>query len=313
MLRRREWYYMSLKKLIISEITMKKLLLLSVFIWTIGFVYSQEVIDTSYLKCSYIKQVLRDTVARTSIPEEVYILEIGNKSSRFYSFHEAVYDSVMSDPKLSEDRVQSIQLMIEKFNVTGKIDRSGLGLRSGSSQNIYKNYPSGRMTVTEVIPSSHFIYLDSINAQNWIVIDSMKTVLGYECQKAKTHFRGRYWTVWFAPEIPVSDGPWKLMGLPGLIMEAYDKNKHYRYEISGLEYSEAPIIYKENKLFNVGTPLESPLKQQKCTRQQFLKAKWLYDTDPITYINLSTNTQPSKGYVKKERVVLYDFEEIDYK
>ena len=292
---------------------MKKLLFLSVFMLIIGSVYSQKVIDSSFLKCSYTKYTLRDTVARTSNPEEVYVLEIGTKYSRFYSFHRAIYDSIMSNPELSKNRVQSVQLMIEKFNVTGKIDRSGLGFRSGSSQNIYKNYPIGRMTVTEVIPSSHFIYLDSINAQNWVVIDSVKTVLGYECQKATTHFRGRDWVVWFAPEIPVSDGPWKLMGLPGLIMEAYDKNKHYHYEINGLEYSEAPIIYKENKLFNIGTPFESPLKQQKCTRQQFLKAKWFYDTDPIGYINLSTNTQPSKGYTKKERVVLYDFEEMDYK
>lgn len=292
---------------------MKNRLTLMFLLLSCALGYGQKIIDNSILKCSYRKEALRDTVAKRLFPEEVYFLEIGHKYSRFHSFHRAIFDSIMSNPQLNKNSVQSVQLMIEKYKVTGKIDRSGFGQRKGSAQNIYKNYPSGRMTVSEVIPSSHFIYLDSINAQNWVVADSIKIVMGYECQKATTYFRGRNWIAWFAPEIPVSDGPWKLMGLPGLIMEAYDESKHYYYEIIGLEYNKAPIIYKENKLFNVGTPHEGQLKEQKCTRQQFLKAKWLSDTDPITYINLITNTQPSKGYVKKERVVLYEFEETDYK
>ena len=292
---------------------MQKRLILILLLFGYVFANCQEVIDTSFLKCSYRKDALRDTVSKRAFSEEIYLLDIGRKHSRFHSFHRAVFDSIMSNPELSKNRVQSVQLMIEKYNVTGKVDRSGFGQRKGSAQNIYKNYPIGKMTVSEVIPTSHFIYLDSINAQHWDIVDSIKTVLGYECQKATTHFRGRHWVAWFAPEIPVSDGPWKLMGLPGLIMEAYDSSRHYRYEIIGLEYSKAPIIYKENKLFNVGTPHEGVLKEQKCSRYQYLKAKWLSDTDPITYINLITNTQPSKGYVKKERVVLYEFEETDYK
>ena len=46
---------------------------------------------------------------------------------------------------------------------------------------------------------------------------------------ATSDFRGRRWTAWFATDIPVSDGPWKLGGLPGLILEAYDQGDDYRY------------------------------------------------------------------------------------
>ena len=41
-----------------------------------------------------------------------------------------------------------------------------------------------------------------------------------KCNLATTKFRGREWKVWFTEEIPVSLGPWKLGGLPGLILKA---------------------------------------------------------------------------------------------
>lgn len=50
--------------------------------------------------------------------------------------------------------------------------------------------------------------------------DSVQTIIGYECHKAVTKFRGREWAVWYADGIPVSLGPWKLNGLPGIILQA---------------------------------------------------------------------------------------------
>ena len=49
------------------------------------------------------------------------------------------------------------------------------------------------------------------------------------CQKASTTYRGRDYVVWFTPEIPVSHGPWKLRGLPGLIIEASDLTGKYEF------------------------------------------------------------------------------------
>lgn len=42
-------------------------------------------------------------------------------------------------------------------------------------------------------------------------------------------FRGRVHTVWFTNEIPVSFGPWKLNGFPGVILEAQDETKTFMF------------------------------------------------------------------------------------
>lgn len=59
---------------------------------------------------------------------------------------------------------------------------------------------------------------------DWKIIDDYKSILGYECQKARTTFtapNGKTSEIvaWFTTEIPVSSGPYKYAGLPGLILE----------------------------------------------------------------------------------------------
>lgn len=69
------------------------------------------------------------------------------------------------------------------------------------------------------------LYLKEKTPQiNWSIKDSTKNIGNYNVQKATATFRGRDYTAWFTPEIPVPYGPWKLHGLPGLILQAYDRS-----------------------------------------------------------------------------------------
>ena len=83
----------------------------------------------------------------------------------------------------------------------------------------------------------------------WRLHNETKEVIDYKYQKATTHFRGRNWTVWFAPDIPVQDDPWKLWGLPGLILEAQDSAGLYHFAAVGLKNTTtAPItLYKKKR------------------------------------------------------------------
>lgn len=77
---------------------------------------------------------------------------------------------------------------------------------------------------------------------NWNISDSTKNIGNYPVQKATAQFRGRNYTVWFTPDIPLPYGPWKLQGLPGLILEAYDKSGHVNFSATEIDLEEMDSI-----------------------------------------------------------------------
>jgi len=71
---------------------------------------------------------------------------------------------------------------------------------------------------------------------NWTLEQQTKKIGSFTAHKATGKFRGRMYTAWYIVEIPLPYGPWKLQGLPGLIVEAYDEfNEMYLY-FKSLEY-----------------------------------------------------------------------------
>ena len=89
----------------------------------------------------------------------------------------------------------------------------------------------------------------------WIITDETKTVGIFEAVKATTDFRGRNYTAWFAPDLPVGIGPWIFHGLPGLILELYDDDMHVQFYMSSIKIPyelEEPIIPpREGKLLSL--------------------------------------------------------------
>ncbi len=76
------------------------------------------------------------------------------------------------------------------------------------------------------VQGENFLVEEELFPIRWKISNEIKTILGYNCQKATGEFRGRNYIVWFTSDIPVPLGPWKLNGLPGLIIQAEDlKNK----------------------------------------------------------------------------------------
>jgi hypothetical protein len=69
------------------------------------------------------------------------------------------------------------------------------------------------------------------------------TVNGYLCQQATATFRGIEWHVWYTEEIPSSAGPWRLRGLPGLIIKA--ESEVHTFCLAGLRMEASPITAPE--------------------------------------------------------------------
>lgn len=71
---------------------------------------------------------------------------------------------------------------------------------------------------------------------NWKITDEFKDIGEYKCQKATGYFRGRTYTTWFTQQIPIPFGPWKLQGLPGLIIEVKDAKKEIYFRVTKVNF-----------------------------------------------------------------------------
>jgi GLPGLI family protein len=92
------------------------------------------------------------------------------------------------------------------------------------------------------------IVADTLGSQwvEWQMIPGEKReILGFQCKKAVGTFRGRRYVAWYCPEIPVPYGPWKLYGLPGLILEAYDESHQIAFLPEKIELNTAVSIPAE--------------------------------------------------------------------
>ena len=121
----------------------------------------------------------------------------------------------------------------------------------------------GRYTYLNEIVSDKMWYEEGLPQMSWETTGRDTTVCGYACLQAKARVYGRDWTVWFAPEIPVSYGPYVLGGLPGLIMDAEDADGLFHFTAVGLEQDPADAIVE----------LARKDKAVKCTRKKYMELR----------------------------------------
>lgn len=254
--------------------------------------FAQDVLDTAKIKCQYKYTYLSDTIENKT-KEDILLLEIGDKISKCYSYYTFQSDSIMALPNWYD-------IMKKHLNKAFSTEKIGMFPHKRSRTYVYKNHPRGEMTVTDGISLQDFIYIDSLNSQHWTILDESKEILGYSCQKAQCNFRGRHYTAWFTTEIPISDGPWKFCGLPGLIMQVYDIGKQYNFILTGIEKTQYPIIFSPSTL-NGG-------KRTKTKRKKFLKAEKQYLINQGGYIEAETGIKLGS----KRNKMPYDLIEKDY-
>ncbi len=144
----------------------------------------------------------------------------------------------------------------------------------------FKDFASKHLISREFIRKKVYIIEDTLHNFNWTISKENKKINGIDCIKAITQFRGRKYEAWFAPSIPLNIGPWKLHGLPGAILEAYDTKKEVQFLI---EKIEIPTDIK-----NV---MVEPQSNKKITWVDFLK----FRKDEEDRIRRLMSADPGKG------------------
>lgn len=241
-----------------------------------------QVIDSEKLTCQYKLTWIPDTNKRSVIKEDFMILRIGDKISDFYSYNTYRVDSAIQADK--------------KKNISGeRMLSKGVNYgRKGVTYHIIKNYPQGKITVTDKVATDDYKYQETIK-QDWIILSDKLTIKGYSAQKAVCNFSGRRYIAWFTTEIPVASGPWKFSGLPGLIIKVEDSKGDFKFELIGIQQVKKDI------------PIQIAVKTYlTTTKENFQKLTAKFHKDPISYINQNTGMKISGSNVNQLRSLPYN-------
>ncbi len=170
-----------------------------------------------------------------------YQLEMHGPSSKY--FVESTLTANQSKSLYEINHVSS------KDNVEGEIDDGSgeilLKVKSNENEFVFKNLDSKEMFYSDVIGLKEFYIDEKIPKMIWKLAKERKEVLGYECQKATTLYKGRRYIAYFTTELPINNGPWHFYGLPGMILEVKSEEGKFRLLATNLK-----LINKKTKIDN---------------------------------------------------------------
>ena len=191
---------------------MKRLYIYFLLMCAAILVNAQEtyVIEPSHLEVLY----------KVSVPKSnsKFALRCGKNVCQYFGLHRLRFDSLSCspDPVLRELHFKEWDEQLES-NDPDKCT----SFAPDRNDYLYRNLSQGKISVYTTVWASHYLIEEDFPVIDWTICeDSTMQVLGYDCHKATAKFRGRTWTVWYSEDIPLSIGPWKLGGLPGLILKA---------------------------------------------------------------------------------------------
>lgn len=238
-----------------------------------------EPIDKAEFTVQYEMTSLNDTLKPENRQEETMMLKIGQNTAQFYSFSKYMTDSLVAEAKANGSSPEVMMEIVKKY--VPKV-----------TYQLFKDYPSGKVTTLDRLAMSNFRCEEVNERPVWEMHPDTMTVLTYLCQKATCRFKGRDYEAWFTTEIPRSEGPWKLNGLPGLILKAQDNQGHYTFEATALLRNHGEDILFPGKDYE-------PIK-----RKDLNKVYERFATDPVGFVtsmapNVTIKVQGKDGQPAK--------------
>ena len=241
---------------------MKKAIIFAIsLIFSIGL-NAQEALDVAILKCKYTFSHI------VNVPDnkgysEVMILEVGKNICSFYCEKNRVFDSIVNTGALD------YMFDTRSINVS-QLPKRNINLET----KLYFNLPTDKITVQDAIFTNSYEYIEDIEKIDWkIYPNETRKILGYNCKKATCRFRGRDYEVWYATLIPISRGPWKFSGLPGLILAVSDSQNQIQFECTEIRITSVPIVKYASKIDDRATKVE---------RKEFLQLQRKFYENPAT-------------------------------
>ena len=272
-----------------------KYFLITTFIFCSLFSYADIIKDKEpgMLEIQYIKTCVDDTL-KWKCHSDPMTLRIGATAAMFYPTKRMWADSLLQTNFELHEKIYREANPIGKpaINPIGGLER----------EFVFRNVDDGETMVYRSIAGDDYSYVEPTEMPHWEIRQETKEILGYQCQLAVCDFRGRKWEAWFSPEIPVHEGPWKLFGLPGLILAANDSKNHYSYQAIGISSKNiGPVgirLYINDTPYNI----KSREKFLQKIYKEYIKGKFSASMSAL-YGN-GSQSKPLEGQ--------YDSQETDY-
>ncbi|MFN7278516.1 MAG: GLPGLI family protein [bacterium] len=116
-------------------------------------------------------------------------------------------------------------------------------IESDSSFRVFKEPAASRLIFGEMDLAGRERYFeDTLHPMRWTLHEEVRQIDSFECRKADAWFRGRHYTAWYAPDIPIPNGPWKMGGLPGLIMELREASGDMHFTLESIRIENMPDL-----------------------------------------------------------------------
>lgn len=230
--------------------------------------------DQTILNVVYEFTYVRDLENKETPYKDNMILSLGKHQSRYCP--EKLYNDNSLENIKKQQALQNIPTTSATTVVVGgpllSINNSGALI----SEEVIKNFSDQKMSVNANVAFREYRIKSKIPQIKWEIKDDKKTIANYSCQNAIGSYGGRTYQVWFAPDLPFQDGPWKLSGLPGLILEANDDKN----EVS---FIAKEITKNTNPDETTRSYLESPYSID-TNLKAYNRVKTEFETDPEAVI-----------------------------
>ena len=207
----------------------KQLFLCAALLFAAGMARAQKP-DTAAYMVHYKFSHLKDTNNRATPYTENMALFLGKNSSVYKSYDKQLQDVLF--------KKQMKEAMANSPDGRVSISRQNTG-----SPIQYYQFPNAqKLDRKESLVINSYLIEEALPVIDWKISNDTASFGGMHCQKATAHFKGRDYTAWFCADMPFHAGPWKLNGLPGVILEAYDAKKEVVFKFDGIEKVAPPQL-----------------------------------------------------------------------
>lgn len=264
--------------------------------------------DKALARVRYTLSHMRDTTQKDNLYTENMLLVIGKNASVFTS-----YDKINRDLEMRK----SIEEQLKNQAGGGNINISRTSYNPVTQIDYFYFAKENKFYTKERLITNYLIEEEAPTI-NWKISKDTASFSGVKCQKAIAYFKGRNWIAWFAPELPFQSGPWKLNGLPGLIVEAHDEKNEVKFRFAGIDKVEETEPTKEAEqtvtLPNgstgvvkfsgidgstyLGAEIKLPTDAVKTSQKEIDKLKAARDKDPQGFMNAQMGAATSNPNMK---------------